>query len=569
MNARFRIAAISITAMVGSMVSVSSLSALSIKSKPTAPIVRSILSRAGSSKTLVNVSVSFQLGKTHSRAPLLLTQVKIGTRICTATKLTYSCLLKNVKVGREVRVLARAKNKNGFGPWSSAVLYSPKVGNRWTITTPAIGSSPANPSVTPTTPSSPVSVALRFNLNGAVGLAMTSSVNTSSVRRASTESNLKAINAAGTLTDAVASGTATVSKFYIAPNNKLFVLFSTKTTVGGVQCLLAEVDRTSGEPKCIESDMSSLTWDFGTNRSTNPPIQFDGTGAIYYAGTPSTGGNFQLKKYSNGTTTSLLNDNMRLFDLLVLEDGNVIISGETTSSGSRWIRKISPTGGLSTLAGDQAYFLRRFPDGNVYFALYGQGIGIKRYVAATNSVDTRPWIASVNNGAVNPYNNSDPICYPTWIDTDGFCVGNFGISTKSFMDTSSGSTFVVTGSQGTQGTLMKYFPTLSRVTTEVKRVVVSQRVLDYLILSGINTTGQNITTMFNTSTNTEQTLIPSSSEIEVYHLNYVAASNKIMFDGLRFSDNKYVIGQIDLNTGQMTASQTGSSKLADFQTFAS
>jgi hypothetical protein len=63
--------------------------------------------------------------------------------------------------------------------------------------------------------------------------------------------------------------------------------------------------------------------------------------------------------------------------------------------------------------------------------------------------------------------------------------------------------------------------------------------------------------------------VPASNEIEMYHLNYVASSNKIMFDGLRFSDNKYVIGQIDLNTGQVNSSQTGSSKLVDFQTFGS
>jgi hypothetical protein len=42
-----------------------------------------------------------------------------------------------------------------------------------------------------------------------------------------------------------------------------------------------------------------------------------------------------------------------------------------------------------------------------------------------------------------------------------------------------------------------------------------------------------------------------------------------MFDGLRFADNKYVIGQVDLSTGAVVASQTGSDKLVDFQTFAS
>jgi hypothetical protein len=110
---------------------------------------------------------------------------------------------------------------------------------------------------------------------------------------------------------------------------------------------------------------------------------------------------------------------------------------------------------------------------------------------------------------------------------------------------------------------------VAKTSTAVTNVAVMQRVLTYLILSGTNSGGQNITTLYNTSTDTEQVLIPASTEIEVYHLNYVASTNKIMFDGLRFSDNKYVIGQVDLNTQVVTASQTGSSKLLDFQTFGS
>jgi hypothetical protein len=120
-----------------------------------------------------------------------------------------------------------------------------------------------------------------------------------------------------------------------------------------------------------------------------------------------------------------------------------------------------------------------------------------------------------------------------------------------------------------KSSLTQVYPTLAEVTSEVATIGIAQRVLDYIIMSGTNSNGQNITTLYNISTNTEQNLIPASNEIEVYHLNYVASSNKIMFDGLRFSDNKYVLGQVDLNTGLVTASQTGSSKLVDFQTFAS
>jgi hypothetical protein len=42
---------------------------------------------------------------------------------------------------------------------------------------------------------------------------------------------------------------------------------------------------------------------------------------------------------------------------------------------------------------------------------------------------------------------------------------------------------------------------------------------------------------------------------------------KILFDGLRFADNKYVIGEVDLSTQVVTVVNTAAVKLADLQTF--
>ena len=52
-----------------------------------------------------------------------------------------------------------------------------------------------------------------------------------------------------------------------------------------------------------------------------------------------------------------------------------------------------------------------------------------------------------------------------------------------------------------------------------------------------------------------------------FDLNFVAADNKIMFDGLRFADKAYVLGEIDLDTMTVISSPTGTGKLVDFQTF--
>ena len=120
------------------------------------------------------------------------------------------------------------------------------------------------------------------------------------------------------------------------------------------------------------------------------------------------------------------------------------------------------------------------------------------------------------------------------------------------------------------GTLMQYYPDVKRAVTAVHKISVAQTVIDNIILAGVNLAGKNIITIYNTADDSELSLLDGTAdnEIEVYHLN-LTSSNKIMFDGLRFKDNKYVLAQIDLTTGVLTSAQTGGSKLVDFQTFSS
>jgi hypothetical protein len=41
-------------------------------------------------------------------------------------------------------------------------------------------------------------------------------------------------------------------------------------------------------------------------------------------------------------------------------------------------------------------------------------------------------------------------------------------------------------------------------------------------------------------------LIDSTNEVEIYNMSYITATNKIMFNGLRFSDNTLVVGEVDM-----------------------
>ncbi len=410
--------------------------------------------------------------------------------------------------------------------------------------------------------------ALKFNIKNAVGLTLRSTVSSSSVRKFSTDSNsnLQAVDVNGTIVDAVSAGFATISKFLIAPNDKLYVVFSQKTLIDQTMCLLAEVPKSTGLPVCIDSELSAINWpDTNTNWSYNP-IQFDGEGAIYYAGRDSLG-KVTLKKYKDGTSTSLITDNIDNLVFQVIVDGRVIIGGTTRATGALWTRILNQSGGLQTLvAGDRPMFIARFPDNNIYMGFAGWNAanrGVKRFLVATSVMDSVYWISTAQYGpsffVLESSGNTPNNIKGLWSYYDG-------AYPRKLLTTSDGKVYGITGATPT---LVQYFPNVLNTSTAVTTVGVAQNVLTDVIISGTDASGKNLTTLYNTVTDTEQILIPPSNEIEIYRLNFSPTTNRMMFDGLRFSDNKYVLGWVDLTTMQVTSTPTGSSKLIDFQTFGS
>ena len=558
-----------------SVVMVSSVEAVSVSSKPSAPQIVSITASKTSSTKKVNVTVAFTKATTNAKSPLLYTEVKIGSASCRALKNASKCTLKNISSKKVLQVFARAKNRNGFGGYGPRISFATTVGNKWNRNTTNGGGSPSvtspvSPSVTsPVSPSvtSPVSgSSLKFNLRNAIGLTLRSNVSSMGVRKTSTGSNLQTIDSNGVASDAVISGNASIRNMFIAPNDKLYVVFSSRTLIGSSSCLLAEIEKLSGEPKCIESDLSSIAWPTSNSSFTSDPIQFDDSGAIYFAGM-DTSGKSVLRRFRDSSTVSLITDNVSYLRFLTLPDGRVLLGGRTTSSSADWTRLVTSSGGLQNLvAGNFPQFLSRFPDGNVYLGFWGNNnMGVKRFISSSGVMDETYWISGNTNGvARNAFfdveaSRSTSLRIPALEDT-------YGTLIRQLVTTSDNKIFAITGPTPT---LVQYYPNVAKTTTAVTSVNVMQRVLSYVIMSGTNSSGQNIMTLYNTNTDSEVTLIPGTNEIEVYRLNYVASSNKIMFDGLRFSDNKYVLGQVDLNTMNVTTSQTGSSKLVDFQTFGS
>lgn len=306
MKARLRVVATCLVVATCSIISTSSLSALSVSSKPSAPLVRVIESKKNATSKTVSVIVTFQLASTHSKSPLQMTEVKVGNYICRAIKKTSKCVIKNVPSGKTYKVSARAKNRNGYGSWSSAVSYRTRVGNTWRR---PISVSPTIPSPTSTIPAADLNVSseLKFNISSASALAMVEpGVQTASVRKFSTGSNLVTLDSSGNRSDAVIGGKAQISRFLIAPNDKLYVVFKTAVAIDSSDCILAEIEKSTGKPVCVEKDKDFKFISAGQSekkatsaadgfRNLVNPFQFDSEGSIYYLGIPGTKESFPNK----------------------------------------------------------------------------------------------------------------------------------------------------------------------------------------------------------------------------------------------------------------------------------
>ncbi len=104
-------------------------------------------------------------------------------------------------------------------------------------------------------------------------------------------------------------------------------------------------------------------------------------------------------------------------------------------------------------------------------------------------------------------------------------------------------------------------------TTIVKNITLAQGAGTKLVLAGMDASSRNTMTLYDTSDSNETPLLGADNEIEIYHINFAAGENKVLFDGLRFADNKYVLGQVDLATRQASVTTTIAAKWSDFQTF--
>ena len=426
---------------------------------------------------------------------------------------------------------------------------------------------------------------LRFSLSSASGVALKPSAGGSGASVQDVSSNLQKVNEDGSLSNVLTSGDATFDRILVAPGNRLFVVFKTKTNISDTAdatngCWVAEINRSTGVPTCIE-DQFSPSWFPGDVSYHNPSIQFDQDGNPYYfgqynAGSGGGGINHQvLRKVVNGTKTDVVDilstaTNFEIFkDFLILPDGTAFYTGHVSGTLG-YVRRVTPAGSSTELWAFESNYITQFADENIYIGRSVYFHAVQRYILSTDTVDPQNWISyALPEEETQPHQNAYPYCVDPSIDA--FC-GHNGAYIRGYVTTDSGKSFVSAGQHTTNvstslGSFTQFYPTLEHPTTIVKKLWHMQKYGNKIILMGVDASDKNIMTLYDTDDNSELVLITATDDIEVFHAQHSSTGNTIIFDGHRKSDNKYVTGAFDLDTATLSVNVLGTTALSDLAAF--
>jgi hypothetical protein len=403
---------------------------------------------------------------------------------------------------------------------------------------------------------------IRFSLRGSAGIAQAAAASASGAR--STESQLLTVREDGATGPAISEGNLSISRYTIIGDTMYADLgYPQGVDASGNLCVLVRIPRATGVPACLDKDIQQIIWpQQGFFR--NDAVQVDAAGAVYYSGYVSNEGSV-LRRSVDGVTRNLVSDGSYILDFLVQPDGSVLVAGES-KTGARWTRLISASGSLRTLVSTGANFLARFDDGNIYMGLWGDSyLGVKRFLPATGQVEDKYWISGSMNGITpDMHINAEEFCADIWAEIESFCAWYGTIISQSIPV--AGANLALAGSTA-DTVLMQYYPTLRRLDSGLKGITLGLAHGDRVVLAGLDPSNVNNVSIYDPATDTNRALLNSATEIEVYELDGASQPGKVLFAGLRFTDNQYVFGSIDVSSGAVEVLSNTGQKWQDFQTF--
>ena len=417
---------------------------------------------------------------------------------------------------------------------------------------------------------------LRLNLKDAKALVLGATSATRSSfsregpglrREMATTTGLGVLTGSGTVRPAIVSGTAAVSRVYVSPTGRTYLQLSAPVNLESASglitkgCVLAEVNAGTGRPTCVYASPPASSPTASPSAITG--VQFDANGNIYILASGPTGavGGILRRVSPSGAVSDLITSNANVLRWLVLDSGDVIISGHTLPTGGQWTRRVSPSGSLLGLTVTMAESLAEFSDGNAYLGVSSRDCsGVARYQVGASALDADLWLGSRRGlgspcGLTFDISTICPVSSPCGISYGRLFFGHVALPTRQDI--------VASGWAGS-AVLMEYYPTPQLLKSTVQGIQLMTRAGSKIAIAGPNSTGQNILTLYDRATDSDVVVNPASAEIEIYHLVGASDGSEVFFDGLRFADNKYVIGKVTVATGAVTILGTTGSKLSDF-----
>ncbi len=372
---------------------------------------------------------------------------------------------------------------------------------------------------------------LRFDLSGAVGLTGKSPY---SIGGKGT--NLYVVTATGER-EASVSGTAMVESFQIL-DGRVFVAFVDpvsldETSVPGT-CILAEIDRASGVPHCIDatndviSSRNSYQYDLVNDTAF---IQSDAAGNLYYA--PSTGALKVaiVRRTGDGANpVAIMNDRYSLQDVQVMPDGTVFAAVMNLDTDLTYLRRIAPNGSVKDVPLQfQPSFIEPTADGNLLVGVYDGGQWrVKRWLTAADAFDATDWMTSTGSGAAHAAN---ALCAGP--QDDPFCSSS-GAVVLRFAHTDDGSLFGLLTDDPDHGRVVRYSPGLAAVSTQIEEVLGIAAVPGGLVLTGYpHGESVQIMTFYDPRTGSERLLIPVSEKLIFDGVGWDSVGGRIAFRAYR------------------------------------
>jgi hypothetical protein len=331
-----------------------------------------------------------------------------------------------------------------------------------------------------------------------------------------------------------------VDQMFLGPNGVVVLFLKENLFVeAGEGCLFVRITSSGETVECIDPLVTSLPVLWTPQRSIEIPggyrnVQFDSLGSIYYVRDSS----LWRWSVSDQTLKQLTNDAITVGFYAISPSGDVWIKGRTKIGGTDFFRRLKIDGSLEdAFIGSVINF--RLVDSETLLVSGDEESQVNDFglfrlqINSNSSLELTPIIRNNNALFQRPGDWALP-------HTSGYNI-------YDFQKSSTGRFFALDGTSGKRY-LLEIHPASPRFVVTAAAEITFFRIVDQdLYLVGRNSANRHIFHKIDPDDSSSEEDLLGGQNIQIYH--FIVAGRQIYFDGLRFSDNKLILGRIDQNNG--------------------